>query len=107
MAQGFGGDGCPGKGCGVGKQRYEASGKRLRRKRGLFHDPAAAAGFNHKGIVLLIGIERAGQRDQDRGTADDGEFGNGRGAGAADDEMALGDALGQIGEKGREFDAGA
>ena len=52
------------------------------------------------GIGLLVLVERMRQRHQDRRPADDGQFGDRRGAGAADHQMAGGDARRQVAEEG-------
>ncbi len=50
---------------------------------------------------MIVGGEGIG--NEDRGPADHGQFGDGRGAGARDDEMGLGHPARQIGEEGREL----
>ena len=74
----------------------------------LFDQPAAAGLGQHRRVGLLVLVEGAGQRHHDRRPADHRELGAGRGARAADDQMACRHALRQVGEERRELrlDAG-
>ena len=53
--------------------------------------------------MRLVVVDRAGQRHQERGAADDGEFGDGAGAGAGDHEMRGGEPVGDVGEERRQL----
>ena len=57
----------------------------------------------HAGIGELVLIDRAGQRHQDRGPADRGEFGDGAGAGARHHQMARRQPRRQIAEERRQL----
>ncbi len=67
------------------------------------HNRAAGLG-ERRGVRGLILIERMRKGHQDGSPADDRELGDGRSAGAADDEMGGGDPRRQIGEEFRDLD---
>ena len=67
-------------------------------------DHPRAAGLGHfAGVGGLVVVGRARQRHQDRRPAGRGQLGDGRGAGAGDDEMRPGEPLGQVGQIGGEI----
>ena len=92
---------------GMGDQLGKVAGEPVRVHVALFDHPAAPGPRQHLGIGLLVLIERMGKRHHDGGPADDAEFGDGRGAGAADDEMRRGDPRRHVVEERAElgFDA--
>ena len=66
-------------------------------------DHPRAAGLGHLArIGGLVVVGRARQRHQDRRAAGRGQLGDGRGAGAGDDEMRPGEPLGQVRQIGGE-----
>ena len=82
--------------------------RRSRRQLLCAHAPAAAPLLQASCIFELIVVKGMRQRHEQAGPADRHQLGNGRGARAGDDEMRVGDALGQVAEEGRHMggDAG-
>ena len=84
---------------GVLHKIAETAGKHGRRQLLLRHDPGAACLGKHARVLRLVVIERMRIGNEDRRTADHRELRDGRGAGAADDEMRIGDPLAHVVEE--------
>ena len=65
--------------------------------------PAGAGRGKTLGIAQLIIVDRMRQRHHDCRTADDAEFGDGRGTRPADHEMGIGDPPRHVHEEGMEL----
>ena len=89
--------------CGAAASAVISRGEAVRGEV-VLRDPDGAAGaLQHAGIGELVLIERMRQRHQDRGPADGREFGNRRGAGARNHQMARRHARRQIGKERRDL----
>ena len=77
---------------------------RARRGEAVLRDHPRAAGPRHLArIGGLVIVGRARQRDEDRRAARRGQLGDGRGAGAGDDQMRPGEPVGHVGDIGGEL----
>ena len=76
-------------------------GERLGRKLALGDHPAPARRRERPGVLGLVVVESVRIGDKDGGTADRGKLGDGRGSGAAKDEMRVGELGREIGEERR------
>ena len=83
----------------VGEQLGEAVGQHRRAQRRLRDDPAAAGLGKGAGVGGLVVVGRVRVGHQQRRPAGRGQFGDGRGAGAADHQMRPRQPLGHVGEK--------
>ena len=89
------------QGCQPVRQRPGGEGR-------LRHQPRATRIGHGLRVGGLVVVHSVGIGHQDGGTADGGQFGDGRGAGAADGQMAAGQTFRHVAEEGGQlgFDAG-
>ena len=70
---------------------------------GLGDEPRRACLFHFLGVAQLVAVRGCAEGDEDGGASGGGDLGGGNGAGAANDQIGLGESLGHVPDEGENL----